>query len=363
MRFGVYVNTQAPPDGEQRQRVYREAIELAEVAEEAGLDAVFIPEHHQQPDAYLPSPFVMGGAIAARTQRIGINTGIMVLPLWHPLRVAEDVSVLDVISGGRSGLGVGLGLVEREYDQFGIDIRTAVGRFTEQIDILKRAFGEERFTFHGRHFNFDDVSLQPRPIQQPRPPIWLGGMKDASVQRAGRLGDGWITDPLHNIASMSAWADLYRAAARKAGNPEWIWLQRDVWVAETRKEVERDWAPHLVADWRFYFFALGLDKRFNPEHEPWIRDVTRPEDITFERLEADRVLAGTPDHVASELSRWAAAVRPDGVCFRLRFPHGPGHAETLRALRLFGQEVIPRFKATVAKLPAEVGPVAADHNR
>jgi alkanesulfonate monooxygenase SsuD/methylene tetrahydromethanopterin reductase-like flavin-dependent oxidoreductase (luciferase family) len=188
-------------------------------------------------------------------------------------------------------------------------------------------------------------------------------MKDASVERAGRLGDGWITDPLHNLTSMSAWAELYRASARTAGNPVWMWLQRDIWVAESHDEVMRDWAPHLVADWRFYFFALGLDKRFNPEHEPWIRDVTRPEDITFDRLKEDRVLAGTPDHVAAELARWAATVRPDGICFRLRFPHGPGHAQTLRALRLFGQEVIPRFKAKVAKLPAEVGPVAADHNQ
>ncbi len=363
MRFGVYVNTQAPPTGEHRQRVYNEAIEMAEVAEEVGLDAVFLPEHHQQPDAYLPSPFVMGGAIAARTQRIGINTGIMILPLWHPLRVAEDVAVVDVISGGRFGLGASLGLIDREYKQFGIDIKTAVGRFTEQIEVLKRALGEDRFSFHGRHFNFDDISLQPRPIQQPRPPIWLGGMKDASVERAGRLGDGWITDPLHNLASMSAWAELYRASAKAAGNPVWMWLQRDIWVAESHDEVMRDSAPHLVADWRFYFFALGLDKRFNPEHELWIRDVTRPEDITFERLKEDWVLAGTPDHVAAELARWAATVRPDGICFRLRFPHGPGHAQTLRALRLFGQEVIPRFKAKVAKLPAEVGPVAADHNQ
>lgn len=362
MRFGVYVNTQAPPDGELRQRVYREAIEIAECAEDVGLDAVFIPEHHQQPDGYLPSPFVMGGAIAARTERIHINTGIMVLPLWHPLRVAEDVAVLDVISGGRAGLGVGLGLVEREYEQFGVDIRHAVGLLTEKIEILKQAWTMDPFSFHGRHFNFTDVSLQPKPIQDPRPSIWVGAMSDKSVERAGRLGDGWITDPLHNLDSMSAWAESYRAAASAAGNPEWIWLQRDVWVAESNKEVRREWAPHLVRDWRFYFFELGLDKRFNAQHEPWIRGIQRPEDINFDRLQADRVLAGTPDHIATELSRWAAAMRPDGICFRLRFPHGPGHQATLRALTLFGREVLPRFRAASKPL-TEVGPVSADPYR
>jgi alkanesulfonate monooxygenase SsuD/methylene tetrahydromethanopterin reductase-like flavin-dependent oxidoreductase (luciferase family) len=304
----------------------------------------------------------MGGAIAARTQRIQVNTGIMVLPVWHPLRVAEDVAVLDVISGGRTGLGVGLGLVEREYEQFGIDIKHAVGLLAEEIEILKRAWTEDRFSFHGRHFDFADVSLQPKPIQKPRPPIWVGAMSDKSVDRAGRIGDGWITDPLHNIASMSAWAERYRAAAKEAGNPEWIWLQRDVWVAESDQEVRRDWAPHLVRDWRFYFFELGLDKRFNAQHEPWIRDIKRPEDITFDRLRTERVIAGTPDHVASELSRWSSAMRPDGICFRLRFPHGPGHQATLRALRLFGQEVLPRFRAASKPL-AEVGPIPADQHR
>src|SRR3979411_1511803 len=123
MKFGVYLNTQAPPDGADRQRGYAEALEVAPVAEQVGLDACFIPEHHQQPDAYLPSPFVMAGAIAAVTTRIEINTGIMVLPIWHPLRVAEDAAVVDVLSGGRMGLGLGLGLVDREYRQFGVDIK------------------------------------------------------------------------------------------------------------------------------------------------------------------------------------------------------------------------------------------------
>jgi probable F420-dependent oxidoreductase len=344
MQFGLYLNTQAPPRGEGLRRVYDELFETVELAEEVGFDACFLPEHHQQPDGYLPAPFVMGGAIAARTSRLHINTGVMLLALWHPLRVAEDVAVLDVLSNGRVGLGVGLGLVEREFHQFGVDRRSAVSRFEEEIALLRLAWTEERFSFQGRHFQLHDLGVTPKPIQQP-PPIWIGAMSDRGVARAGRLGDGWLTDPLHNLETMAAWARLYREAAARHGRKPWIWLQRDIWVTEDPGEVERVWAPHLVADWRFYF-NLGFFRsgRFNPSREAWITQISSADEIEFERIRHERVIAGTPDQVIAQLDRWREVVQPDGLCFRFRFPNGPDQRRTAAAIRLFGREVIPHFQ-------------------
>lgn len=345
MQFGLYLNTQDPPRAEHLPRVYDELFETVAVAEEMGFDACFLPEHHQQPDGYLPAPFVMGGAIAARTRRLRINTGIMLLALWHPLRVAEDVAVLDVLSGGRVGLGIGLGLVQREFHQFGVDIRTAVSRFEEEIELLRLAWTKERFSFHGRHFRLEDVGVTPKPIQQPRPPVWIGAMSYGSIERAGRLGDGWLTDPLHNLDTISAWARQYREAAAKHARPPWIWLQRDVWVTDDPRDVERVWAPHLVADWRFYF-NLGFFRsgRFNPSYESWIGEVSSADEIEFGRIRDDRVIAGTPDEVIAQLERWRLVVAPNGMCFRFRFPNGPDHERTIAAIRLFGREVIPHFR-------------------
>lgn len=343
LQFGVYLNTQAPPDAQELPRVYRELLDMVEVLEEAGFDAAFIPEHHQQPDGYLPSPFVAAGAVLARTTRLRAITGVMLLPLWHPMRVAEDVAVLDVLSGGRMELGVGLGLVAKEFAEFGINIRRAVSRYEEQIEILRRAWGQPTFSFAGQHFELDQVSLTPRPPVPPR--LHLGGMSDPAIDRAGRLGDGWITDPLHNLETMAVWAERYRAAAAAAGRPAHIWLQRDIYVSERPGDVEEVWAPNLVADWRFYynlgFFRSG---RFNPQYEPWIGKLSSASEITFDRLRDDRIIVGTPEQAVAQLRRWQEVIRPEGICFRFRFPEGPDHQTTVRSLRLFGREVIPALR-------------------
>lgn len=342
MEYGVYLNTQAPPDGRELPRVYAELLETVQVAEAAGFDWCFIPEHHQQPDGYLPSPFVMAGAIAATTKKIGIATGVHILPIWDPMRVAEDAAVVDILSGGRFMLGAGLGMVEREFHQFGTKISTAVSRFEEQIEILRRAWSSEPVTFNGQHFAYDAVDVQPKPLQENFP-LMIGGMSDAAVARAGRLGDGWLTDPLHSVTSLQAWAELYRSAAAKAGRPSKIWMQRDCWITEDPEELLDVWAPKLVEDWRFYF-NLGLfsSGRFNPKAEAWIGEVTSAEDITFDKLSEDRVIAGSPEQVQASLDSAVEKLDPEGVALRFRYPHGPSHEATLRSIRLFGEKVISR---------------------
>lgn len=351
MKFGIFVNTQTTEGGPGQPEIYRELLETVEVAEAVGFDCCFLPEHHQQPDGYLPSPFVMAGAVAARTSSIGIATGIHLLPLWDPMRVAEDVAVVDNLSDGRFSLGVGLGLVQREYDQFGIDMRRARSRFEEQIAVLRQAWAETPVSHTGEHFSYDGVSVTPKPVQRPGPRIVVGGMSEPAVARAGRLGDAWLTDPLHSAAALEGWAGLYRRSAADAGRRAAVWLQRDCWVAEDPGEVERLWADRLVSDWRFYF-GLGLfsSGRFNPVAEPWIRDVRSPSDIHFSALCDGRVVVGTPDDVVDTLSAMRSRLDPELVCFRFRFPEGPDHRHTLRAVRLFGTQVIPRMRAVAPAL-------------
>jgi alkanesulfonate monooxygenase SsuD/methylene tetrahydromethanopterin reductase-like flavin-dependent oxidoreductase (luciferase family) len=344
MQFGVYLNTQTSPGAPSLRQVYDELLETAETAEALGFDWCFLPEHHQQPDGYLPAPFVMAGAIAARTSRIGIATGIHLLPLWHPMRVAEDVAVLNILSSGRFMLGVGLGLVADEFRQFDIDLPTAAQRLEEQIAILRQAWSPKPVEFAGRHFRVSGVDVTPKP-EFGSVPVVIGGMSDAAVRRAGRLADGWLTDPLHSITSLERWSHLYRAASDAADRPASIWLQRDCWVADSTESVVADWAPWLVEDWRFYF-SLGLfsSGRFNPAAESWIKDVRSSDDISYDLLSKDRVLAGTPADVTGQLSSAVDRLAPRGVALRFRYPGGPGHEQTLTALRLFATEVMPRFR-------------------
>lgn len=342
MQHGVYLNTQSPPDGRDLPRVYDELLETVQVAERAGFDFCFIPEHHQQPDGYLPSPFVIAGAIAASTTRIGIATGVHILPLWDPMRSAEDSAVVDVLSRGRFMPGVGLGMVEREFHQFGITLKTAVSRFEEQIEVMRQAWSDVPVTFSGKHFSYDAVDVHPKPVQKDMP-LMIGGMSERAVARAGRLGDGWLTDPLHSFTSLQNWAKLYRETAAASGRPAKIWMQRDCWITEDPDETVDVWAPHLVEDWQFYF-RLGLfsSGRFNPRAEAWIGEVASAEDITYEMLADDRVLAGSPEQVQVSLDSAVSKLDPDGVALRFRYPSGPSHEATLRAVRLFGERIIAR---------------------
>ncbi len=339
----MLVNTQDPPDGRNIPRLYAETLREAVLAEEAGFDSVFVPEHHMMPDGYLSAPAVLLGAIASRTRRIRLGTSILQLPEWHPIHVAEEWAVLDNVSNGRAILGVGLGLVEPEFRLFGIELKDAVARFTEQVQIIRKAWSEARFSFHGQFYQFENVSLTPRVVQKPHPPLWIGAMSEGALKRAGRYGTGWISDPLHHINVMKAWAEIYRAAAAKHGNPAECVLIRDAWVAGSHADVERDFWPHIRACHLFYknlgFFESG---RFNTEWEPWVRTITDAE-WTFDRIAPNRLIAGTPQEVVDEIERYRTIVGCEYLVLYFRHPTGPDHAATMRSIETFGKHVLPKF--------------------
>ncbi len=345
MKFGMLVNTQNPPEGRNIPQLYEEILAEAELAEAVGFDSVFVPEHHMMPDGYLPSPAVLLSAIASRTKRIRLGSSILQLPEWHPIHVAEEWAVLDNISRGRAILGAGLGLVEAEFKLFGIEVKGAVDRFAEQIQIIQKAWREQQFSFTGKYYQLENVSITPRPVQKGGPPLWIGAMSEGALKRAGRLGCGWITDPLHHINVMKKWSEIYRQASAKYNNPATeTALLRTAWVAEKRDEVENNFWPHVRAMHLFYknlgFFESG---RFNTEWEPWVRTISDDE-WTLERVGPNRLITGTPSEVIDEVARYRDEVGCDTLVLYFRYPTGPDHKQTLKCIRLFGEKVLPKFQ-------------------
>jgi len=343
MKFGLIFALQDPPNAENLPRLYDEVFTQAELAEDVGFDAFFLPEHHQMPDGYLPAPLTFAAGLAARTKRAQIGTGILQLPLYHPLHVAEQIAVIDNIAKGRFILGAGLGLVEQEFNAFEIPLSAAAARFTESVEILRKAWSGQTFSHHGEHFNFDNVTITPRPVRQP--PIWIGAMSTITLKRAGRIGDGWLSDPLHHFDVMKAWAEIYRAAAQEAGNARAeIGILRNAWVGESQVNVERVWWPH-VRDFHLFYLRLGFfsSGRFNTKWEPWVKEVKSEDEWTYERVAPNRLICGTPDQVIADLKRYEQEVGCQYMILMLRCPGGPGHEETMRCIKLFGKEVLPHF--------------------
>ena len=251
LRFGLWYDFRNPPVWRQDPaRLYEATIAQAVRAEALGWDDVWLSEHHFIEDGYTPSMLPLAAAIATRTKRIRIGTSVLLLPLHDPLRVAEDSATIDIVSNGRFDLGVGAGYRVGEFRGFNIPRRTRDERMAEATEVLRRAFAGERFTFHGKYYRYEDVQLTPAPIQKPMP-LWLGGFLPKAIERAGRLGDGYISiGPIRPLVDRCL--EAVRASGRDperyeiAGGFLWLLVARDP---------ERRWQealPHFLYQLNLY---------------------------------------------------------------------------------------------------------------
>lgn len=193
------------------QDLYRDHLEEAVLAEALGFDCVWVSEHHFSPDCWNPSPFTFLAAVAARTERVRLGTYVLLLPLHNPLRIAEDVAVLDNLSGGRVDLGVGVGSSPEEFRTFGIPVENRLGRTFEALRLIERCFTGDAFSHEGKYYNFPNVQLTTRPVQLPGPPILVAAMGEQSVEWTARRGYGMA-------AGAGRGHDKYLAALRRYGH-------------------------------------------------------------------------------------------------------------------------------------------------
>jgi probable F420-dependent oxidoreductase len=333
--FGLYAAIGAPPRGERLQQCIDEVCAEAQLAEQVGFDAILVGEHHQHRDGFLPSPLIVCTAVAARTQKIRIGTGILLLPLYHPVHVAEDAATLDIISKGRLILGVGMGYQAGDFGAFGISPSQRVSRMEEGIDVIRACWTQDSVSYEGKRFRLENVAVYPKPVQRPHPPIWVGAMADDSIRRAAQYGDAWltgITQPMPNIRRQT---QTYKAHADELHRPARIILMRDAWVAETRRQGEAEYGPEVLTAYKYYWKSDSLS----------FRDNRSEAEFTIEKMTPERIILGSPEEVVDQLQRWQETTGAEMIIFRLRQAHsgGPPHDKILRAIRLFGDRVIPKF--------------------
>src|SRR3954468_5414857 len=237
VRVGVGLFTGQIPSASGRTfaEEYRDTLEMVRRAEALGFDTAWVSEHHGTSDGYLPSLLTMLAAFAAVTERIELGTGVVLTPLPDPIRLAEDAAVVDQLSSGRLILGLGLGWREEEFRMLRIPIEERLARHVDTIEILRRAWSGERFSFEGKAFRYDDVRVEPPPFREGGPPIFLGGYTAASARRVGHVADGYVVDA-DDLGEVEHSMDLAEQAARSAGrDPDALALALMVnaWVSES----------------------------------------------------------------------------------------------------------------------------------
>jgi alkanesulfonate monooxygenase SsuD/methylene tetrahydromethanopterin reductase-like flavin-dependent oxidoreductase (luciferase family) len=191
LRFGTIIHFRNPHRWyRDPTELYGEIIDSLVMAEELGYDAVYLTEHHFTADDWAPSPLILLSAIAMRTKKIRLSTNVALLPFYHPVRLAEDGAVLDILSGGRYEFQFGLGYRPEEFGAYGMQMKERSRRADEMLEIIRRLWEGETVTFKGKYFSCENATLTPRPVQRPRPPMIIGGFAPNAIKRAARMADG-----------------------------------------------------------------------------------------------------------------------------------------------------------------------------
>jgi alkanesulfonate monooxygenase SsuD/methylene tetrahydromethanopterin reductase-like flavin-dependent oxidoreductase (luciferase family) len=266
-------------------------IELNVEAEALGLHSTFLVEHHFSGWNQVAATLMLQALVATRTSTLRLGTGVMVLPWHNPVLLAEQVATLDVLSGGRVDLGVGKGYRHSEFRGFNVDRREADARFDEGLAVLLRAFTtRERFSHHGTYWDFDDIVVEPPPVQSPHPPIWVAAASEASVRRTAERGHHLVLDQygsVDQIAERIAWF-------REGGAPGEVAVARQVYVAHSRAEAEAALTRQAA------FTRRTVDVSRAPDAEGGSHV------LAYEDTEA-HALFGAPDEICAGVEALAAA--------------------------------------------------------
>ncbi|MGH7266026.1 MAG: LLM class flavin-dependent oxidoreductase [Candidatus Rokuibacteriota bacterium] len=326
LRFGVN-----PIEGG---RFYADALEEVVRAEALGFDSVWMAEHHGVPDHYWPSPLLVLAGFATRTTRLLLGSNIAVFPFYHPVRLAEEAALLDVMSGGRFVLGVAIGYKADEFALYGAPLDGRGARLEEGLALVKALWTRETVTFRGRHFAVEAGRIEPRPVTSPHPPVWIGGWGPRTLERAARLADAWIPGPTADLARLlegKRQVVRHRAAAGLPPQTEWP-LTRDVLIAETDREARELAERHVMA---------AYQREYGGGWKHPLIDAAVAADL--DTLVRDRSLIGGPDRVIRALQPFVRDYGATHVIFRLHFPGLP-HRFMLRELELLAREVLPAFR-------------------
>lgn len=334
VRFGLWYAWRNPQQWRTTdQALYEEVLEQIAWAETIGFDDVWMTEHHfVEEDGHAPSPLVQAAAVAMRTKTMRIGTAVLLLPLYHPVRVAEDAATVDILSGGRFDLGVGIGYRLEEFAGLGISRKERGGRMNEGLEIIRRLWDGERLTFHGKYFRVDGVKLAPLPVQKPRPPIWVGGFGPAALKRAATLGDGYMGTADTGDLTKGYLEELRAAGkdparARVAGGHFWLIVSEDPEKAWSEVGEHIRYQLNVYAEW--------LGKAGQTLFPPM-------EDVAAVRASGAASIV-TPDEAVAMMKEYLARV-PLERYFNWTIPPGYPVRKMNEHLELFARKVIPRLR-------------------
>ena len=341
MEVGLFTEFQCPA-GMAEATAFDESMAQMRAAEALGFDAVWLGElHFQKERSVLASPLVVAGALASCTQRIKIGIAVQVLPLSHPLRLAEDVATVDHLSRGRLDFGVGRSGLPGHYQGFNIPYEESRDRFFETLEILGKAWTQDRFSHDGRYYQFRDVCVVPKPYQKPHPPLRVAATTEETYPIMGRLGHRlFVAVRTNGISDLKRFLGGYHEAWREAGHPGRgeVALLVPVYVAETARQAREE--PQASTMHWFRAIAEALS-RSSTQHGR--TQAERLAAVSYDEILGEQVVYGTPDAVVERLRMLREELGFSSLSAWMNVGGQIPHARVLGSMRLFAERVAPRL--------------------
>ncbi len=340
MKLGIYLNSQHPA-GDDPARRFAEILEQVRLVRSLGFDSIWAGEHHITPGFHFFPQLPLLYRLAAEAEGLWFGTNVTLLPLHNPIELAEAGAFLDIITGGKFLLGVGLGYRPEEFQMYGVPLSERVSRFNEAVGIIRRLWSEDHVTHSGRYWQFSDATIAPRPLQAPRPPILIGAQVDAAIARAAKIGDGWLSVPTTTLDQIEAQMAAFKSArvANKLPPAEHFCRLLEVGCADDDETAMRRTAPFLMEKYKSYMSwgleGLKLDPNAAPEQQ-------------FRALASRRFAVGAPATVIDML----VAQHRCGInhlSMRVSWP-GMGQDEILASIELLGRKVLPEVRRQTAAM-------------
>ncbi len=309
--------------------VYQSALERFSIMDQTGYDAVWLAEHHFSGFSVCPSVHMMGTMAAARTKRLRIGTAVSLAPFYNPLRLAEEVALLDVLSGGRVNWGAGRGFERSEFAAFGIPGDESGPRFHEVVDIVLNAWTHQRLTYQGRFHQYENVEVLPKPLQTPHPPVWMAASSTPAIDWAAGQGHSILMDPHSSRPDLIGKRRHYAAKLAEAGFSDAgrdIPMARLIAVDETAEKARA--VAKRVAEWTI---ASYIGQKDNVRLGA-VRDFGGKDPVDF--YLNDVMIHGTPDSVADQILSFGEQI---GMTYLMAAPMSG------RSFRLLTDRVLPRI--------------------
>jgi luciferase family oxidoreductase group 1 len=341
LSFGTFLLMQSPA-AQAAQLVYARAIEIAQVAEDLGFRNIWLAEHHFSTYGYVGRPAQLAAYIAAKTTRLRVGTAVIVVPLHHPLVIAEEIATLDLLAGGRVDIGLGRGYQQYEFARLGLELESARARWDESVDIILQALQGHPFTYQGKLFQIPETTVFPQPLQKPHPPIWVTAQSPESVAATVRRGFNLLTGgfgvPIERLASFRKQFDDLIAELKPACVPD-VGVQRAVYVTNDRADSR---AAAEEARWNMRV-TLSLRNNYEKVERGHAIPVPAPNEPDTDDLLERFLVIGTPDTVVRQIQRIKDLVGIDH--FSASFWFGDlDQPRVLKSMQLFAREVMPAFR-------------------